>query len=278
MSEPAEDSCGASERKTVLLIDGDVLAYLAFGYNRLSDDEIEQIVDTGSMSRSAIDRYIGKALDRFFDMCNVVSELTFADETFIAVQSPGPKFRTNIYPNYKAHRQAPSQYSNVLVPELRERLVDMTAAVGSGVLETDDVIRIKHTELMKENHKPIVCSVDKDLLMIPGDHLRLKNNVALSQRITVNAYEARSFFYRQLLIGDPVDNVKGVPKIGPKSAEAKLAWCFEEEEFRQEVVNAYATCFKQGWRSELELTGNMLHLLRTPEDFFSLEGWPAPSY
>lgn len=273
--KPVDSSHAAAN--TVALVDGDTLAYLSFGYVRLLDEELEQIMETGSMSDHAIESYVGPALDKFFDICNTISELIFASDIRIAVQSPGPKFRSQIYPDYKAHRQAPSQYSNTLVPELRRRLVDMGVATGSGTLESDDLLRIWYEELVRKGQRPIICAEDKDMQMIPGVHFRLKDNIFKSELLTINKYEARMFFYTQLLTGDAVDNVKGVPKIGPKRAEGILAGLFEEEEFQQAVVDTYAGYFGENWRTALELNGHMIYLRKTFEDTFSLVGWPEPS-
>lgn len=71
----------------------------------------------------------------------------------------------------------------------------------------------------------IICSVDKDLLQIPGKHY----NFVKKEFCKVSEIEGLRNFYKQMLIGDPADNIFGVKGIGKVKA-ANLIDCLETEQ------------------------------------------------
>lgn len=81
----------------------------------------------------------------------------------------------------------------------------------------------------------IICTIDKDLDMIPGWHYNWKRD----EKYFVTYEEGEIFFYTQLLTGDPVDNIKGVPKIGPVKAKKILDGATTEVERFNRVRMAY---------------------------------------
>jgi DNA polymerase-1 len=66
--------------------------------------------------------------------------------------------------------------------------------------------------------KYIICSIDKDMMQIPGRHYNWNTQRRTMQ--TVN--EANYFFYRQILTGDPGDGYTGIPGCGPVKADKIL--------------------------------------------------------
>jgi DNA polymerase-1 len=79
----------------------------------------------------------------------------------------------------------------------------------------------------------VIASVDKDMLTIPGYHLRN------GEIIEVSRAQADRNFYTQVLVGDATDNYPGCPGYGPVTAEKKLAGWEKEIDLWREVVNAY---------------------------------------
>lgn len=137
-------------------------------------------------------------------------------------------FRNSIYPAYKKNREpAP--------PELRRqfalcrelcRLLGL-AEFGSPTHEADDIIGTIATRLRVTGHRTVLVTRDKDLaqLVRDGDHYW---DYAGERRFAYQDIEAK-FGVRpermadyQALMGDSVDNIPGIPGIGPKTAAALL--------------------------------------------------------
>lgn len=81
----------------------------------------------------------------------------------------------------------------------------------------------------------IICSIDKDLRMIPGKHY----NFVTGEFFEIEELEGLYNFYEQLLIGDRVDNIIGVNGIGAVRAPMYLRNCVDEEEMFTTVRNLY---------------------------------------
>jgi 5'-3' exonuclease len=64
----------------------------------------------------------------------------------------------------------------------------------------------------------IICSIDKDLLQIPGKHY----NFVKKEFLDVSRIEGLQHFFKQILIGDTADNIGGCKGIGPVKAERLL--------------------------------------------------------
>jgi 5'-3' exonuclease len=136
-------------------------------------------------------------------------------------------FRYSIYPEYKAHRPKEKPF---WLEKCREYLkANFNAEVIDGQ-EADDALGIAQTE------NTIICSIDKDLLMIPGQHY----NFVKDEFITVTQDSGMRHFYMQCLTGDRSDNIKGIEGIGPKKAEKILYGCVTEQELFNAVREAYS--------------------------------------
>jgi hypothetical protein len=77
----------------------------------------------------------------------------------------------------------------------------------------------------KETMSTVICSIDKDLLQIPGRHY----NFVKKLHSVVTPENGLKFLYMQSLIGDRSDNIIGVAGIGPVKAERALAELLPEE-------------------------------------------------
>ena len=144
-------------------------------------------------------------------------------------ESLATSFRNAIYPAYKKNREpAP--------PELRRqfglcrelcRLLGL-AEFGSPTHEADDIIGTIATRLRAAGLRSVLVTRDKDLaqLVRDGDHYW---DYAGERRFAYGDIEGK-FGVRpermadyQALMGDSVDNIPGVPGIGPKTAAALLS-------------------------------------------------------
>ena len=132
-------------------------------------------------------------------------------------------FRKKINPDYKANRK--DTIPPVYLQECRQYLVDNHNAIISDGCEADDLLGINQTQ------DTIICSLDKDLRMIPGNHYNW-TKVELDR---VTKQDGLRHFYKQMLIGDKSDNIFGVDKIGPVKA-AKLIDHLDDEQDMFEAV------------------------------------------
>jgi DNA polymerase-1 len=151
------------------------------------------------------------------------------DYLIAAFDMPGPTFRHELYTPYKEHRtEMPDQ--------LRPQIVNirrMLAALGIPVLEcegfeADDVLATMARRVEQANGMCLLVTGDKDCRQLISDHVAVynirKNSVfdaaALKEDWGIRPEQVVDF---QTLVGDSVDNIPGVPLIGPKVAGEWLA-------------------------------------------------------
>ncbi len=157
------------------------------------------------------------------------------DYLAVAIDVSGDKetFRSEIYPEYKAHRDEPPE---ALRPQV-ERCVSLLKEIGVPVLgiegfEADDVLATVVTQVMRKEGEPVavrLVSKDKDLQQLLAEgrvemydvHTDEKMDVA---RLKVEKGVAPEQVIDMLtLMGDTADNVPGVEGVGPKTAAELIA-------------------------------------------------------
>ncbi len=132
---------------------------------------------------------------------------------------------------YKGTRAAAKP---VLMPDIRQYLLDAWDAEVVFGQESDDAMAIAQTAYQAENTKSVICAVDKDMLQVPGYH---RNPNKGWKKVSKAGGEL--FLYRQCLTGDNVDNIQGCYKCGPKAALNLLPDHIPEEDMWKRVVDAY---------------------------------------
>ena len=137
-------------------------------------------------------------------------------------------FRTQIYPQYKANRQSPPEDFR---PQ-EQRILRMVADAGIPVIampgfEADDIMATLACRLSESDFNVVLVSKDKDLRQLVTDKVVLYDPQGQGKRTDAADIE-RNFGYSpskaieiQMLMGDAIDNVPGVPGVGEKTA-AKL--------------------------------------------------------
>jgi DNA polymerase-1 len=148
----------------------------------------------------------------------------------VLVFSAGVSFRYGVWPAYKANRKKhrkPAGYR-----KLKEWVANAAVSRGWEVVELpdiegDDVLGVLYEE------GDVICSIDKDMLTLPGFHFRN------GEVIEVSRAEADLNFYTQVLTGDASDNYPGCPTFGPKTAEKWLAGHSDEADLWAMVRRAY---------------------------------------
>lgn len=151
------------------------------------------------------------------------------DYLAVIFDAKGKTFRNDLYTDYKAHRPPmPDDLACQIAP-----IHDIIRALGVPLLiiddvEADDVIGTLATQASKQGLKTYISSGDKDLAQLVDDHVRLvntMNNTVLDIEGVVEKYGVppSSIIDYLALMGDSVDNVPGIPKVGPKTAVKWLA-------------------------------------------------------
>src|SRR5579862_2770703 len=149
---------------------------------------------------------------------------------FAAVfDAPGKTFRDEWYPEYKAHRTPmPDSLAEQIAP-LHEliRAHGWPLVMIDGV-EADDVIGTLARRADEQGMDTLISTGDKDLAQLITARVTLVNtmsNEKLDEVAVVEKFGVRANQIIDLLAltGDSVDNIPGVPKVGPKTAAKWLA-------------------------------------------------------
>ncbi|MEX1096886.1 MAG: DNA polymerase I [Planctomycetales bacterium] len=145
-----------------------------------------------------------------------------------AMDSPGPGVRSEMFAEYKANR---SEMPADLAPQLPV-IRQMMQGFGLPVIEcpgweADDVIATLARRAVEAGYEVRIVTNDKDARQLIGPRVQLYNvrkdsfldEAGLRAEWGVRPDQVVDF---QALVGDSVDNVPGVPLVGPKKAQALL--------------------------------------------------------
>jgi len=174
----------------------------------------------------------GEPTGAIYGMVNMMrrarSELK-ADHIACVFDAKGKTFRDEMYSEYKAHR---SPMPEDLVKQI-EPIHAMVKALGWPILmvsgvEADDVIGTLACQATEAGWETIISTGDKDLAQLVNPSVTLINTMTNEKLDIEGVIEKfgvppdRIVDYLSI-IGDTVDNVPGVPKAGPKTANKWLA-------------------------------------------------------
>jgi DNA polymerase-1 len=200
--------------KTLLLVDGSSYLYRAF--HALPDLRNAQGEPTGAI----------------YGVLNMLRRLAAdykPDYLACVFDAKGKTFRDDWYAEYKAHRPP---MPDDLVRQI-EPLHQAVAALGWPLLmvdgvEADDVIGTLARQAAEAGMHCVVSTGDKDLTQLVNERVTLINTMT-NERLDAAGVEAKFGVPPRLildyltLVGDSVDNVPGVEKVGPKTALKWLA-------------------------------------------------------
>jgi len=147
-----------------------------------------------------------------------------ADYAACIFDAKGGTFRDDIYPLYKGHRP---DMPEDLVAQI-EPIHKVVAAMGwpvmsvSGV-EADDIIGTLARRAAALGVHTVISTGDKDLAQLVNEHVELVNTMSGEKQDVegvVKKYGVRpdQIVDYLMLMGDSVDNIPGVEKVGPKTA------------------------------------------------------------
>ncbi len=142
----------------------------------------------------------------------------------IVFDAKGRTFRDDIFPEYKATRPPMPDELRVQIEPIHQivKAMGLPLIVESGV-EADDVIGTLATQATQAGVRTIISTGDKDMAQLVTEHVTLLNTMT-NEELDVAGVEAkfglppRAIVDYLALMGDKVDNIPGVPSVGPKTA------------------------------------------------------------
>lgn len=223
------------------LIDGDLVVYRAAAGAETENFDV------------AVE-YINKCLQH-------ILEATSCSEYRAYLSSPN-NFRKSIYAEYKANRTQPKP--NWLKEAQEYAVKHLEFIWADATLEADDMLGINQTD------STIICSLDKDLLQVPGRHFQWaiaggpvdKRWEKPDTTYIISERQGWYNFYYQCLVGDPSDNVKGVAGVGKVGATKLLHDTNTEKEMFDIVREQYNN------DEEFIMNASCLYVLRHKKDSF----------
>src|SRR5687768_513566 len=182
---------------TTALIDGDLVAYISAASCTEDDPQHIALIRVEDRLRKIID-YVKCTSYRIF-------------------VSGGNNFRYELYPDYKANRTSPDPKHRQACHQF---IIDEWKGEETDGFEADDALGCYQTD------DTIICSLDKDLRMIPGKHFsweitRKGAIIREPEFAEVDYMTGIKHFYKQMIIGDTSDNIFGIDGLG-KAKAAKL--------------------------------------------------------
>ena len=210
-SNPPANSVAA---KTLLLVDGSSYLYRAFFAG--GDSMSTQLPDGTEQKTGAIRIMI--------NMLASLRKEVHPEFAACVFDAKGPTFRDEIYDKYKAQRSPMPDDLRSQIEPIHEvvRLLGWKVLVVPGV-EADDVIGTLAAAADAQGIDVVISSGDKDLAQLVTKHITMIDTMNGKRRDLAGVeaefgVPARLMVDYQTLVGDVVDNVPGVEKVGPKTA------------------------------------------------------------
>ena len=223
-----------SRNKLLMLVDGSSYLYRAYHampqFTNSRGDPTGAVYGTTNMLRKLLADYGPAYVAVVFD-------------------AKGKTFRDELFPEYKANRPP-------MPDELRAQvkpIYDIVRAMGLPLLivegvEADDVIGTVAAQAPDAGLDTLISTGDKDMAQLVNEHVTLINTMndarldsaGVKQKFGVPPERIIDYL---ALIGDTVDNIPGVPKVGPKTA---AKWLQEYGSLDEIIANANAVGGKIG--------------------------------
>jgi DNA polymerase-1 len=201
---------GSNPEKTLLLVDGSSYLYRAFHAlpglkSPKTGEPTGAIYGVLNMLRKLASDYKPAALACVFD-------------------AKGRTFRDAEYAEYKANRTPMPDELGLQVAPLHEAV----AALGWPLLmvegvEADDVIATLAEQAKRDGWRTVISTGDKDFAQLVGERVTLVNTMS-NELLDIEGVKRKfgvppeNFLDYLTLIGDQIDNIPGVDKVGPKTA------------------------------------------------------------
>ncbi|MFC3109802.1 DNA polymerase I [Undibacterium arcticum] len=213
-------------QKTLLLVDGSSYLYRAF--HALPDLRSPDGAPTGAI----------------YGMINMLRRLRHdypAAYMACVFDAKGKTFRDDLYPQYKAQRASMPDDLRLQIEPIHEavRIMGWPILMVDGV-EADDVIGTLAVDAVKHEMSTVISTGDKDLAQLVNPYVMLINTMS-NEKLDRDGVIAKfgvppeRIIDYLTLVGDTVDNVPGVAKVGPKTA---VKWLTQYDTLDGVIANA----------------------------------------
>ena len=169
----------------------------------------------------------GEPTNAIYGVSNMLRKLIadyHSDYITVVFDAQGKTFRHALYDQYKAHRPPMPDDLRVQIAPLHNLIqaMGLPLIIESGV-EADDVLGALAQQAEQHGYEVIISTGDKDMAQLVTEHIILENTMSDTRLDIQGVTEKFGVRPEQIidylaLMGDSVDNIPGVPKVGPKTA------------------------------------------------------------
>nr|WP_198243774.1 DNA polymerase I [methane-oxidizing endosymbiont of Gigantopelta aegis] len=169
----------------------------------------------------------GMPTNAIYGVANMLKKLLAEHKTdhfTVVFDAPGPTFRHEMYEEYKSHRPPMPDDLRVQIEPLHELIQAMgIPLIMEPDVEADDVIGALARQAEQQGYDVVISTGDKDMAQLVSDKIMLENTMSDTRMDRTGVMEKFGVNPEQIidylaLMGDSVDNIPGVPKVGPKTA------------------------------------------------------------
>lgn len=222
-----------SNKETLALIDGDHILYIVCANKvlRYSDGAPKKDSEGNTL-------YEQKTLEETLKLCDLFmyNILTAVGANkYIGTLTLTKNFRYQVNPEYKANRK--NRERPPFFDEVTTHLKTKYKFIYRENFEADDVV-VSLKNFYKDNYDCTIVTTDKDLLMLPGTHYNSKK----VEFVTTNNDQAYDYFWYSMIVGDPADNIKGIPGMGDVKASAFMNK-ISRQDLPKEILALYIARF-----------------------------------
>jgi len=209
MSQQTQTCPELIQRKRLILVDGSSFLFRAY-------HAIPPLTNANGEPTNAI-----------YGVSNMLRKLIadyHSDYITVVFDASGKTFRNELYDQYKAHRPPMPDDLRVQIAPLHNliRAMGLPLIIESGV-EADDVLGALAQHAEQQGYDVIISTGDKDMAQLVTEHIILENTMSNTRMDIQGVIDKFGVKPEQIidylaLIGDTVDNIPGIPKVGPKTA------------------------------------------------------------
>lgn len=175
------------------------------------------IKEKGDFTEDDVGLYYHKILDAVIGYSKSYGQLIFADEGRGSLE-----WRRSIYPEYKANRKHDDSYQI-----FRDHLKDVdellslfpTKKIAVEKAEADDVMYALATYFADEGEDVLIITGDRDIAQLVNYSDKIK---VYSPTLKIFREKQPNLILEKAIVGDPSDNIPGIPRIGIKTFEKAM--------------------------------------------------------
>ena len=176
------------------------------------------IKEKGDFTEDDVGLYYHKILDAVIGYSKSYGQLIFADEGRGSLE-----WRRSIYPEYKANRKHDDSYQI-----FRDHLKDVdellslfpTKKIAVEKAEADDVMYALATYFADEGEDVLIITGDRDIAQLVNYSDKIK---VYSPTLKIFREKQPNLILEKAIVGDPSDNIPGIPRIGIKTFEKAMS-------------------------------------------------------